>query len=179
MIVRYCVPYVTIMSLSVCMAKNKCEPIPPSSANTIQLMIPRNRPFLAASLAPSKFFSPRLRDSSALMPTPVPAATAIISVWMGKARETAVSASSLSCATNMLSTILYKACTSIESIIGRDMVISSLGTGMTPILFSCFCISGICSPPSCCRTVRSVTVYTWYTDAYYNTIKNIMQSASY
>ncbi len=71
------------------------------------------------------------------MPTPVPEAIAIISVWMGNARDTAVSASSLSLATNILSTILYRACTSMEIIMGKDIVISKRGTGMIPILFSC------------------------------------------
>ena len=43
----------------------------------------------------TKFFSPRFRESKALMPTPVPVATAIIRFCMGYARETAVNAASL------------------------------------------------------------------------------------
>ena len=36
----------------------------------------------------------------------------------------------------MLSTMLYRACTSMDIIMGRDMDTSSLSTGITPILFS-------------------------------------------
>ena len=49
----------------------------------------------------------------------------------------AVSAFSLTRATNMESTMLYSAMTSIDAIIGTLMFTSSLPTGMTPILFSC------------------------------------------
>ena len=38
--------------------------------------------------------------------------------------------------TKTLSTTLYRACTSIDSIMGIDMLSSSLLTGITPILFS-------------------------------------------
>ena len=87
------------------------------------------------------------------MPTPVPEAIAIISVWIGNASDTAVRASSFSCATNMLSTILYSACTNMEIIMGKDMLISSFGTGMVPILFppaagSFVCCSDISLPPA-------------------------------
>lgn len=71
-----------------------------------------------------------------MSPTPVPEATAIIRFWIGNASETAVRAFSLICDTKMLSTTLYSACTIIEMIIGRDIVSSSFGMGMTPILFS-------------------------------------------
>ena len=57
-------------------------------------------------------------------------------VCSGKASETAVSAFSEILATKILSTILYMACTNMEIIMGRDMLISSFFTGMTPILFS-------------------------------------------
>ena len=40
------------------------------------------------------------------MPTPVPVATAIIRFCAGNARDTAVRAFSLNCATNILSTML-------------------------------------------------------------------------
>ena len=70
------------------------------------------------------------------MPTPVPVPTAISSVWSGKASETAVSAFSDNLATKILSTMLYKACTSIEIIIGRDILNNSFPMGMVPILFS-------------------------------------------
>ena len=97
----------------------------------------RNRPLTAALSALSKFFSPRLRDSRALIPTPVPEATAIIRFCTGNARDTAARAFSPSRDTKILSTTLYMAWTSIEIIIGRDMVISSFLIGMVPILFSC------------------------------------------
>ena len=87
-------------------------------------------------MARSKRFSPRLLLRRALMPTPVPVATAIIRFCTGKARLTAFSAFSLTRETKMLSTTLYRACTSILSMMGTDMVTSSLLTGRTPILFS-------------------------------------------
>ena len=55
-------------------------------------------------------------------------------------RETAVSASVPSHDTYILSTILYRDCTSIDSIIGRDMLNSSESTGFSPILLFCFSI---------------------------------------
>ena len=70
------------------------------------------------------------------MPTAVPAPTAIIRLWSGKASPTALKAFSLMRETNTLSTTLYNACTSMEIIIGRDMFSTSLPTGMVPILFS-------------------------------------------
>ena len=50
--------------------------------------------------------------------------------------DTAVSAFSLMRATKILSTILYNAWTSIDAIIGSDMLTSNFFTGITPILFS-------------------------------------------
>ena len=47
-----------------------------------------------------------------------------------------LAACSLIMATKMLSTMLYRAWTSMEIIMGTDMLTSSLPTGMTPILFS-------------------------------------------
>ena len=64
----------------------------------------------------------------------------------GKARETALSASlfrSEMRETNMLSTTLYSACTSIDRAIGSAMPSSSRPTGITPILFSFKLIVGI------------------------------------
>ena len=63
-------------------------------------------PFSATLLAASKFFSPKRRDKSALMPTAVPTDTAIIRFCTGKARLTLVSAFSLTIETNTLSTTL-------------------------------------------------------------------------
>ena len=56
---------------------------------------------------------------------------------MGNAMDTAVRAAWFIMDTNTLSTMLYRACTSMEIIMGRDMDISSLLMGITPILFSC------------------------------------------
>ena len=94
------------------------------------------KPLLAIKLARSWFLSPKERETSALIPTPVPVPMAIIRFCAGNARETAVKAFSLICATNILSTMLYNACTSIEIIMGNAMEINSLLTGITPILFS-------------------------------------------
>lgn len=63
-------------------------------------------------------------------------ATAIIRFCTGKARDTALSAFSLSLATKMLSTTLYNAWTSMDTMMGTDIEISSRFTGHTPILFS-------------------------------------------
>ena len=63
-------------------------------------------PVLAARSAMAWFFSPRDRESRALMPTAVPEPKAIIRFCRGKAMDTAFRASSLSCATNTLSTTL-------------------------------------------------------------------------
>ena len=92
-------------------------------------------PLTAAFWAASWFCSPKDRERRALTPTQVPEETAIIRFWMGKAMDTAVKAFSPSCATKMLSIMLYIAWTSIERIMGRDMVINKGLTGMTPILF--------------------------------------------
>ena len=108
----------------------------PMSANTTALHRDKKMPAPAARSAISCFFSPRERDSRALMPTAVPAPTAIIRLWSGKARLTAFKAFSLMRETNTLSTTLYRACTSMEIIMGTAMPASRRPTGMTPILFS-------------------------------------------
>ncbi|MPM79687.1 hypothetical protein SDC9_126726 [bioreactor metagenome] len=61
---------------------------------------------LAVLLAVSNFFATKLFESKAFVPTPVPAATAIIKFCIGKAKDTEDNAFSLICATNALSTIL-------------------------------------------------------------------------
>ena len=78
----------------------------PIRAKTTKLHRDRKMPVLAARSAMAWFFSPRDRDSRALMPTAVPAPKAIIRFCRGKARDTALRASSLSWATKMLSTML-------------------------------------------------------------------------
>ena len=100
----------------------------------------RISPVVAASFASRYSFAPSLLETNALTPTPVPTATAICSIWAEYASEVAVSACSLIRATKMLSTMLYMDCTTMEIIIGTAMDNTSLGTDMTPILFS-FCIS--------------------------------------
>ena len=122
--------------LVVWLSKNSLAPNRPKTAKARKLKKARNSPLTAARLAALGFFSPRERDSRALTPTQVPADTAISRFWMGNAMDTAVRAAWLIMDTNTLSTILYRACTSIEIIMGRDMDISSLLMGMTPILFS-------------------------------------------
>ena len=74
--------------------------------NTRQLMAASSRPFMAVRSTLSCSFCPRLRESRALIPTPVPTPTEIIRFCTGKARDTAFRASSLSLATNTLSTTL-------------------------------------------------------------------------
>ena len=78
----------------------------PIRAKTTKLHKARKIPVLAALSAMSCRFSPKERDSSALMPTAVPPPKAIIRFCRGKARETALRASSLSLATKILSTTL-------------------------------------------------------------------------
>ena len=92
--------------MSVWMVKYRREQVRPMTANTRKLRALRNSPFIAVRSALAWLPSPRLLDSRALMPTPVPTATAIIRFCTGKASDTAFSASSLSCATKTLSTTL-------------------------------------------------------------------------
>ena len=65
-----------------------------------------SRPFHEARRASGPFFSPRRRLSRLLIPVPIPVERAIISIWKGKARETAVSPFGSKRETKMLSTIL-------------------------------------------------------------------------
>ena len=62
--------------------------------------------FSAVLLARSWFFSPRLLDSRALTPTPVPTPTAIMTFCKENASETAVRALSLTWDTKIESTTL-------------------------------------------------------------------------
>lgn len=94
----------------------------------------RRMEFIAVLEALLKFFSPSDFESIALVPTPVPAPTAITKFCSGNAIVTALNAFSPSCATKIESTTLYKACTSMETIIGNDIFIISFFTGITPIL---------------------------------------------
>ena len=121
---------------SVCMTKKGRVTVKPITTKASQLRKANSKALLAALFAMKKFFSPRLLESNAFTPTPVPIPTEIIRFWIGKASETAVRAFSLICATNTLSTMLYSACTIIEIIMGMDMVTTSLPIGMVPILFS-------------------------------------------
>jgi len=73
---------------------------------------------------------------TALMPTPMPTATDNTRFCSGKASDTAVSASRLTRATKILSTMLYIDWMSIERIGGTAMENSSRNTGRVPIGFS-------------------------------------------
>ena len=132
-------PLATISSMSVCAWKNGSTTVSPPRTKTSAEISSSSTPFVAARRTPFSSFAPSARESTALRPTPRPAATAIIRFCTGKAMLSAASAFSLMRATNIESTTLYSACTSMESIIGRLMLASSLPTGMTPILFSVFC----------------------------------------
>ena len=92
--------------MSVCQSMNCRAPKIPNRMKSTEVSIMTKTPFVAARFAPSKSFAPSDRESSALMPTPVPVAKAIIRFWIGKARETAVSAASLTRATKTESTTL-------------------------------------------------------------------------
>ena len=109
----YCVPISAISGPpsipTVNASKNIREKKIPKIANTIQLNIPKKMPVETPAFASSNFFSPSLLETSEFMPTPVPTATAIISICTGKASETAAKAFSLYCPTKMLSTTLYNA----------------------------------------------------------------------
>ena len=83
-------------------------------------------------MAASWLCSPRRREIRLLIPTPRPTDRAIISVCTGKARDTAVRASALYLATKMLSTTLYRACTSMEIIIGTEILGTSCFMGISP-----------------------------------------------
>ena len=136
-ICRYWVPMRMISGLSVWLLKKISAPKIPNTAKAANPRTASNTPLTAAKSAFSWFFSPRERDNRALTPTQVPADTAMIRFWTGKAMETAVRAAWLIMDTKMLSTMLYMACTSMEMTIGSDIVTSSLFMGMVPILFSC------------------------------------------
>ncbi|CAK7021290.1 MAG: hypothetical protein DELT_03306 [Desulfovibrio sp.] len=136
----YCVPISAICappSIPVVNAsKNIREKKIPKAAKPIQLMMPRKIPAETPSLASSNFFSPRRRETREFMPTPVPTATAIMSICTGNASDTAAKAFSLYWPTNTLSTTLYSACTSMEIMMGSAIVTNNFLTGRTPILFS-------------------------------------------
>ena len=70
-----------------------------AAINTSALSTDSSTPFSAERLAVCWSLAPRLRESRALTPTPVPTATEIIRFWKGKAMPTAVRASSLTLAT--------------------------------------------------------------------------------
>ena len=103
---RYEYPRLLILSLFVCALKNAFVPIAPNIANTIDAIIASNTALSAVTFALSFLPSPSNLESNAFTPTPVPTDTAIISICIGYAKDTAASASGLYLATNMLSTIL-------------------------------------------------------------------------
>ena len=91
-----------------------------------------SRPFQAPRRAPSGLRSPRRRDSRLLIPVPMPVESAIISIWKGMARETAVRPLGSKRETKMLSTMLYSAWISMENIIGIDTLGTRRDIGMVP-----------------------------------------------
>ena len=98
---------------------------------------PRNRPFPATFAAFSQFPCPSVRASSAFTPTPVPMASATMSICTGKASVIALSAASPPSRifpTNALSTMLYTACSAMDRIIGSPIRIISRFTGISFIL---------------------------------------------
>ena len=129
-------PYSMIWVTFVWVEKKNLEVRLPKIAKNRKLRMANRMALVAMIFARSCFCSPNVLDSIELTPTPVPTATAIIRFCRGKARLTAVNAFSLIWATNIESTTLYKACTSIDIIIGMDMVTNSRWMGMVPILFS-------------------------------------------
>ena len=83
-IVRYSMPISRISGSSATNAlKNGRTPNRPNSRNASAESSSTNRPLVAALLASSKRRWPSRREISAFMPTPVPTATAIISIWIG------------------------------------------------------------------------------------------------
>ena len=125
-----------MFSICVWERKNRSEQVAPSSAEMAKPTSASRMPWLATLSARSRCPAPSARPIRALTPTAVPVASPIIRFWAGKAKDTAVSACSLTRLTNTLSTMLYRADTSMEAIIGRDMFHISLEMGMTPSLFS-------------------------------------------
>ena len=116
--------------------KNRSEQVAPKRAEMTKPTSASSMPWLATLSARSRCPAPSARPIRALTPTAVPVARPIIRFWAGKANETAVSACSLTRLTNTLSTMLYRACTSMDAMMGRDIFQISLEMGMTPSLFS-------------------------------------------
>ena len=92
---RYCSPPSTMAAMAVWVSKNAREKNSPNSRNSAVPSSDKNSPLWAERWASGRSLHPRLRDRSAFTPTAVPEATAIMKFCMGKARDTAVSASSL------------------------------------------------------------------------------------
>ena len=136
---RYWLPICTISSTSVWLRKKRSDRLRPSTAHSKKPTKARNRPFTATVSARFCCLAPKARPMRALTPTAVPADREIIRFWAGNARDTAVSDASLTQETNTLSTMLYRACTSMEAMMGRDISQMSFFMGITPSLFS-FCI---------------------------------------
>ena len=116
----------------------------PNSTKTAVMTSARKQAFPATRLARSRSPCPRLLDSRAFAPTPVPMPTATISICSGKARVSAFSAASpfsFMLDTKALSTMLYTACSTMESTMGMPMDSISRLTGMTSILSGCFTCS--------------------------------------
>ena len=121
------------------------EPKIPKSAITAQQQKLRKTAFPATRLACFPSPRPNARDTRALTPTPVPVPRPIIIFCAGNARESAERQSSETRATKILSTTLYRACTSMESIMGTAILSRSFPSFISPIrlesIFLIFAIS--------------------------------------
>ena len=105
----------------------------PKSATSSQQHSERNTAVPATRPASCVSRRPSARETSVLTPTPVPVPRPIMMFCAGKASDSADRQSSDTIATYTLSTTLYSACTSIESIIGTASVSRSFPSGISPI----------------------------------------------
>ena len=103
---RYSLPIWMMFSTWVWERKNRSAQVRPSTAEMRKPTTAKKTPLLATRSARSRICAPRARPIRALTPTAVPVARPIIRFWAGKARDTAVSACSLTRLTNTLSTML-------------------------------------------------------------------------
>ena len=108
----------------------------PRTANTAQVIEAMEMPFPATFVALSSSLSPSFLERKDAMPTPVPTPKAIRRFCRGNARDTAVSAVSERRATNIESTMLYRAWTSILIIKGSDILKRRGAMPSLPMMFS-------------------------------------------
>lgn len=86
-ILKYVVPIEITSSFPLANKEiNHSEPNTPNNKNAIKITILKNIPFPATLFTFSLSFSPKLFESNAFNPTPVPTPIAIINICIGKAR---------------------------------------------------------------------------------------------